>query len=101
MLRRFLDITGKPINVLERIGCDYKEFGTFLLGDDYGKLVNNLADTKGKDSYEISVTIIEKWLGGHGVQPPTYGALVSCLEKAELNVAADDIKKAVTLGEYK
>ena len=98
-MAKLLKFPGKrgKINISELIGTNYKIFGMFLLRDDSGTIISGIERAKMYDAEEINKAILEKWIGGKGQRPFTWGTLVKCLRGAELNVLADDIEEVLSL----
>ena len=53
------------LEVVEKIGTEYKKFGTFLLKDDIGVLVDAIERDFGK-THRITRKILQEWLAGKG-----------------------------------
>ena len=77
------------LEVVEKIGTEYKKFGTFLLKDDTGFLVND--DCLGM-THGITRKILQEWLAGKG-EPVTWACLVKTLRRCKLNALADEIQQ--------
>ena len=90
-LKKFPGQSGN-FNVLERIGQNYNDFGTFLLQDDDGTKVSAIEAERLRNCPSICEDIVKKWLQGQGEQPVTYAVLVQCLRDAKLHTLADDIE---------
>ena len=97
VLTKLLKFPGRygKINIPERIGTNYKTFGTFLLKDDTGTIVSGIIRAKMHAADEINEAILERWIGGKGQGPFTWGTLVKCLRDTELNVLADEIEEVL------
>ena len=68
----------------------YRKFGTFLLKDDTGSIVNNIkAACLGKPE-DIVTEILIQWINGRG-QPCTWMSLIEALRHCDLNVLANEI----------
>ena len=80
------------LEVIENIGTDYEKFGTFLLKDDKGVLVDAIKhDCLGK-THGITKKILQEWLAGKG-EPVTWACLVETLHRCKLNTLADEIQQ--------
>ena len=80
------------LEVIEKIGTEYKKFGTFLLKDDTGVLVDAIdRDCLGK-THRITGKIFQEWLAGKG-EPVTWACLVQTLHRCKLNALADEIQQ--------
>ena len=73
----------------QQISTKYKEFGTLLLNDDTGNLVNNIS-AECQQIPEKIIKILERWIGGRG-RPCTWNTLIEVLRDCELNVLAEQI----------
>ena len=80
------------INVMERIGVNYPDFGMFLLQDSDGSKVSALELTWQRASLPICRDIMTAWLQGKGKTPVTYATLLHCLHEADLHNLAKDIE---------
>ena len=94
-LRNFPTMNG-PIDIAEKIGADYKHFGTLLLNDDDGSKVNVIEVSKRGHPVDITVEILEQWLHGRGRLPVTWQTLVKCLRDMKLTVLADKIENSLS-----
>ena len=80
------------LEVVEKIGTEYEKFGTFLLKDDTGVLVDAIKhDCLGK-THQITRKILQEWLAGKG-EPVTWACLVKTLRRCKLNALADEIQQ--------
>ena len=79
------------LEVVEKIGTEYKKFGTFLLKDDIGVLVDAIERDFGK-THRITGKILQEWLAGKG-EPVTWACLVKTLHRCKLNALADEIQQ--------
>ena len=80
------------LEVIEKIGTEYEKFGTFLLKDDKGVLVDAIKhDCLGK-THGITRKILQEWLAGKG-EPLTWACLVKTLHRCKLNALADEIQQ--------
>ena len=80
------------LEVIENIGTEYEKFGTFLLKDDKGVLVDAIKhDCLGK-THGITRKILQEWLAGKG-EPVTWACLVKTLHRCKLNTLADEIQQ--------
>ena len=66
-----------------------------MLKDDSGTIISCIENAKMHNATEITATILEKWIGGKGLQPFTWNTLVNCLRDADLNVLANDIAEVL------
>ena len=80
------------LNIPETVGTDYRRFGTFLLNDENGRIVDVIEHDCNYQAIRISSKILQKWILGTG-KPPTWQVLVETLRHCQLNVLADQIEK--------
>ena len=85
------------INVMERIGVNYRDFGMFLLQDHDLTKVSALELTWQRASLPICQDIMRDWLQGKGKLPVTYATLLHCLREADLHSLAKDIEDVLTI----
>ena len=91
---------GKSVRIMERIGANYHELGTYLLNDDSGHLLNTIKTNARDDVMKINQLIFEDWLAGRG-KDVNWEILVCALrEKSQLNILADDIESALDTYNY-
>lgn len=76
------------------MGTNYKTFGILLLEDDNGAKIECIAKEEG-ESIHISLKILQKWLQGEGMGPPTWSTLIKALNESKLGALAEDIKTAI------
>lgn len=84
------------VDIAEKIGADYKHFGTLLLNDNDGSKVNNIEMSKRGDPTEIAAEIFEQWLQGRGRMPVTWQTLIKCLRDMKRIVLADAIESSLS-----
>ena len=80
------------LEVVEKIGTEYKIFGTFLLKDNTGFLVDAIKHDCLGMTHEITRKILQEWLAGKG-EPVTWACLVETLHRCNLNALADEIQQ--------
>ena len=80
------------LEVVEKIGTKYKIFGTFLLKDDTGDLVDTIKHDCLGMIRGITGKILQEWLAGKG-EPVTWACLVETLHRCKLNTLADEIQQ--------
>ena len=80
------------LNVPECIGAEYRRFGTFLLNDVTGTLVDAIEHDCHDRAHRITLKILQEWLLGKG-QPTTWESLVQTLRNCKLNELADKVDK--------
>ena len=85
-----------PFDVIQKIGVHYKDVGIWLLEDDDGSKVANIADEIGCsfDSVVICAKIIEQWTQREEGRA-TWEELERCIRDARLTVLADDMMEVL------
>jgi hypothetical protein len=83
---------GKPVRISERIGAKYSDVGTYLLKDDHGNKMKNIADSAREKIDAINQEIFRQWLEGGGA---SWKVLVEALERAQLKALANDVVDAL------
>jgi hypothetical protein len=79
------------VNLANKIGVSYYEFGVLLLEDD-GDQVAAIEKEMGKKASDINREILRLWLKGQGRQPVTWATLVTVLQDIGLEKLAKDIE---------
>ena len=82
------------INIPEMIGAHYNSFGTFLLQDKTGNLMNSIETQLQRDSVEINKKVLRMWMEGKG-EPIKWETLVKVLGDIDLNELAREIDNAL------
>ena len=95
ILRHF-PVKDGSLDVAEKIGTDYKHFGTLLLNDSDGSKVNNIDMSKRGNPVLITVEILEQWLQGRGRMPVTWQTLIECLRDMNMIVLANKIETTLS-----
>ena len=95
MLLKFPTENGPPINIPQRIGTNYYNFGVLLLKDETGAIVDGIVEKQRDNANSINTMIIKEWLQGKGVEPHpvTWETLVKVLRDADLSTLAGDIEQ--------
>ena len=71
-------------------------FGSLLLKDRTGAMVDGIEHKHRGDSVRINIEILEKWRSGEaGEQPVSWRTLITCLEDSGMSTLADDIQQAL------
>ena len=86
---------GTSINIIQKIGTNYPTFGTFLLNDLTGEVVDGLRQEYLANAENINRALFQKWLRGTSCIPISWSALVNVLRQSNLHALADQIE-AVT-----
>ena len=87
---------GRAINIPEEIGTKYNTFGILLLKDRTGAMVDGIVHKHLKDSLQINIDIVKKWVRGEtGKQPVSWRTLIICLRDSGMSTLADDIQQTL------
>ena len=89
---RHFPVRDGHIDIAEEIGADYDKFGTLLLEDMKGNVVDSIRKSKHYSAVEITVEILKQWLQEKGIKPVTWQTFVECLRNADLNILAGNIE---------
>ena len=79
-------------NICEEIGKKYVEFGTLLLEDTTGSIIQAIEWQYHYAAEWINWDILKRWIQGKGKQPVTWETLVGVLRDIQLKTLADDIE---------
>ncbi len=79
-------------NIFKEIGTRYSDFGTLLLEDNTGAVIQGLERQCGIDSFRINREILSGWIQGEGRKPVTWATLIGVLRDIGMNTLADDIE---------
>ena len=93
---RYYPVTNGHIDIAAEIGTKYDKFGTLLLKDKIGNIVDSIAKSKRGDPVDITVEILRQWLRGKGRKPVTWQTLVKCLRDTDLITLADNMKNSLS-----
>ena len=89
-------MTVMRLKVPEDVGGHYREFGTLLLNDDTGNLVDIARESCHYQPDEIVTSILCKWLQ-EGPTPVTWDNLIQVLRECGLQTFADYVRGEVIL----
>ena len=89
---------GGKVNLAEKIGVNYYEFGILLLEDDDGDQIAAIEKEQGKSASDINRQVFRLWLKGKGRQPVTWATLVAVLQDIGLAKLARDIEAVKVKG---
>ena len=84
---------GSQINILEKVGVKYFDFGLYLLNDDNGTQLSIIEKNNKGDIISIVREIVQKWLAGNG-RPVSWVTLISVLKDIKLIRLAENIELA-------
>ena len=93
---RHFPVTNGYIDIAVEIGTNYEKFGTLLLEDRKGNIVDSIAKSKHYIPVDITVEILKQWLQGKGREPVAWQTLVKCLRDTGLNVLTANIKSSLS-----
>ena len=79
------------IQLPSRVGPRIDAFGTYLLGDNDGNKMPNIADKHQGRPENMAMEVLRKWLAGKGVEV-SWESLVSTLKKSDLSGVANDVQ---------
>jgi hypothetical protein len=82
----------KKVNLADKIGVSYYDFGVQLLEDDYR--VTAIEKEMNRKASDINREIFRRWLQGSGRQPVSWATVVTVLQDIGLVRLAQDIETA-------
>ena len=80
------------LKVHENVGIHYHIFGTILLNDEDGSLLETIQDDCHYKCERINCKILRDWVRGKGI-PVTWRVLIETLRTCSLNELADKIQE--------
>ena len=80
------------LKIPEKVGISYETFGTFLLDDRKGRLVQNIEFACNRQPQSIVINILRRWLT-HEPTPVTWENLIEILKMSDLNTLASEVRK--------
>ena len=80
------------INIPQKIGVDYYNFGLFLLEDDSGARICSIAHEHMNNAEQINMEVLRQWLTGKAKHPITWKTLTEVLHAIELKTLAREIE---------
>ena len=87
-----LPVFAGHINIIARIGDQYRKLGEHLLLDDNGEKTTAIKREYGNDLCLINYEIFNRWLQGEGKIPITWKSLIEVLETIGLIQLAEDVR---------
>ena len=90
-LINFKTSTGS-VNIVERIGVQYKQLCPLLLQDRDGTITQIIERDCFFKITEINQEILQRWIQGKGMQPVQWSTLIDVLKKIGLSVLAKEIE---------
>ena len=85
---------GKKVNILEKIGDKYSDFGILLLNDDDGSVLKAISCENRGQIKPILRDVVNRWLQGEG-RPVSWMNLVELLQDIGLSRLAEDINSTL------
>ena len=89
---------GGKVNLAEKIGFGYYEFGILLLEDDVGDRIAAIEREQRDNVSKINREVFRLWLKGKGRQPVTWATLVAVLQDIGMMKLARDIEAVKVKG---
>ena len=91
----FPDKGGAKINIPQRIGTKYSQFGVQLLNDETGEEIDGVVSKCREDAEQINFEILKLWVRGKG-KPLSWDVLINVLNDVGLGTLASDIKDGLS-----
>lgn len=87
---------GESVRIIERIGDQYDEYGTYLLEDSHGVKINTIKANVNRKVEAVNHEILKKWINGQGIKDIDWNTLVYALRVGpKMNTLANDIVAAL------
>jgi len=86
--------SGSYINIPQKIGIKYFQFGVLLLNDEKGDVVSAITSQYRGDAEQINLEILRLWIGGKG-KPLSWDTLIDVLKAIGLTDLAGDIEASL------
>ena len=80
------------INIAEKIGTKYYEFGLLLLNDSNRTRVRSMEHEHREDAEQINTEILREWATGRGKKPVTWKTLTEVLRDIGLHTLASEVE---------
>ena len=81
---------GNPVRIIERLGAQNFEVGTFLLKDNKGVIMDTIRHNARGNAEAMNREMFRRWLAGSGASV-SWKVLVDTLDRYRLKTLADDI----------
>jgi hypothetical protein len=94
-LIEFMKFGEHHVNIIEKIGATYHNFGTLLLEDTDGSIMGALEGEKRGNAEDINNAVLTRWIRGEGRKPTSWATLVTVLEQCQLHALADMIRSVM------
>lgn len=89
-------VADAKVNLAEKIGVKYTEFGILLLDDTDGSKISAIERELGRNASDINCNIFQLWLQGKGKQPVSWATLIAVLRDIDMNELAKNIEDTLT-----
>ena len=86
---------GAKINIPQKIGTKYSQFGVQLLNDETGEEIDAVVAKCREDAEQINFEILKLWVRGKG-KPLSWDVLIDVLKDIGLGTLASDIKDGLS-----
>ena len=83
------------MNLAEKIGVKYCEFGVLLLDDTDGSMISAIEGELGRNASSINRRIFQLWLQGKGQRPITWATLIAVLRDIDMYELAKSIEEVL------
>ena len=83
------------LNIMQRIGTQYIDFGIILLNDKDGSIVDQITTQYQLNAVNITREILKRWIRGEGKQPVTWKTLTDALAAIGLTELAKSILESL------
>ena len=85
---------GNQVRIIERLGAQNFEVGTFLLKDNKGVIMDTIRHNSRGNAEAMNREMFRRWLAGSGADV-SWKVLVDTLDRYRLKTLADDIVNAL------
>ena len=85
---------GDEVDVLQDLGGDYQTFGTIILEDKRGAIMEDINDNHSRAN-DRKREIMRRFINGKGMKPVTWRTVVTVLNEMRLTELVSDIEEAL------
>ena len=85
---------GDTVDVLQDLGGDYQRFGTIILEDKKGTIMEDINESHSKPN-DRKMEIMRRFINGKGMKPVTWRTVVTVLNEMKLTELVSDIEEAL------
>ena len=85
---------GDEVDVLQDLGGDYHTFGTNILEDKNGTIMDDIYESHSKPNARKR-EIMKRFISGRGMKPVTWRTVVTVLNEMKLTELVRDIEEAL------